>query len=105
MDTSGNLVYYDFGMMDEPRRSSRRGSRSLLCFGCLKGAMIDDIQLGVKAKQLVDAVETAGVLAKGRTDCRPSKCSRYFIRRSKIAVERPVRRHQSSRRWARSCNP
>ena len=27
--------------------------------------MIDDIQLGVKAKQLVDAVETAGVLAKG----------------------------------------
>ena len=42
--------------------------------------MIDDIQLGVKAKQLVDAVETAGVLAKGADRLSSEQLARYFIR-------------------------
>ena len=54
--------------------------------------MIDDIQLGVKAKQLVDAVETAGVLAKGADRLSSEQLARYFIRAFKnkqLGVETP----------------
>ena len=80
VDTSGNLVYYDFGMMDELSPNVKAGFKEF-CFALFEGGpMIDDIQLGVKAKQLVDAVETAGVLAKGADRLSSEQLARYFIR-------------------------
>jgi len=80
VDTSGNLVYYDFGMMDELKPNVKDGFKEF-CFALFEGGpMIDDIQLGVKAKQLVDAVETMGVLAKGADRLSCEQLARYFIR-------------------------
>jgi len=80
VDTKGNLVYYDFGMMDELSPNVKAGFKEF-CFALFEGGpMIDDIQLGVKAKQLVDAVETAGVLAKGADRLSSEQLARYFIR-------------------------
>mmetsp|Transcript_32714 Transcript_32714/g.98425 ORF Transcript_32714/g.98425 Transcript_32714/m.98425 type:complete len:704 (+) Transcript_32714:207-2318(+) len=80
VDTDGNLVYYDFGMMDELSPNVKQGFKEF-CFALFEGGpMISDIQLGVKAKQLVDAVETAGVLAKGADRLSSEQLARYFIR-------------------------
>ena len=80
VDTDGNLVYYDFGMMDELSPNIKTGFKEF-CFALFEGGpVIDDIQLGLKAKQLVDAVETAGVLAKGADRLSSEQLARYFIR-------------------------
>jgi len=80
VDTDGNLVYYDFGMMDELKPNVKEGFKEF-CFALFEGGpMIDDLQLGVKAKQLVDAVEEAGVLAKGADRLSSEQLARYFIR-------------------------
>ena len=121
VDTKGNLVYYDFGMMDRRRRTSRRGSRSSasrssrarsrrpVVLWCLQTRSCPSHDAGVvsfsslrpfgtdrnaphrrphdrrhpagrEAKQLVDAVETAGVLAKGADRLSSEQLARYFIR-------------------------
>ena len=56
--------------------------------------MIDDIQLGVKAKQLVDAVETAGVLAKGadRLIVRAARALLHPRVQGQAARQGPLRR-------------
>jgi len=80
VDTSGNLVYYDFGMMDELKPNVREGFKEF-CFALFEGGpMIDELKLQEKAKQLVDAVETAGVLAKGADRLACEQLARYFIR-------------------------
>ncbi|KAH8075416.1 hypothetical protein JL721_1422 [Aureococcus anophagefferens] len=80
VDTAGNLVYYDFGMMDELKPNVKDGFKEFCSALFEGGPMIDDIQLGVKAKQLVDAVETMGVLAKGADRLSCEQLARYFIR-------------------------
>merc|ERR1719183_2593671 len=55
VDDKGNLVYYDFGMMDELKPNVREGFKEL-CFALFEGGpMISDLTLNEKAKQLVDA--------------------------------------------------
>ena len=59
--------------------------------------MIDDIQLGAKAKQLVDAVAETGVSARVRTAFRPSSSratSSARSRTSSSARTAPTARHQ-----------
>mmetsp|Transcript_19517 Transcript_19517/g.58059 ORF Transcript_19517/g.58059 Transcript_19517/m.58059 type:complete len:277 (-) Transcript_19517:64-894(-) len=66
--------------MDELKPNVKEGFKEF-CFALFEGGpMIDDLQLGVKAKQLVDAVEEAGVLAKGADRLSSEQLARYFIR-------------------------
>ena len=70
VDKSGNLVYYDYGMMDELKPTVREGFRNL-CFSLFEGGpFIDDIALAKQAKQFKLALEQMGVLAKGPTSSR-----------------------------------
>eukprot|EP00804_Cyclotella_cryptica_P025063 CCRYP_016551-RB/>CCRYP_016551-RB protein AED:0.07 eAED:0.07 QI:73/0.25/0.4/1/0.25/0.4/5/0/720 len=69
VDTQGNLVYYDFGMMDELKPNVRSGFRKF-CTALF----------AVNAKSLVDGVEEAGVLARGADRLAVEKLARYFMR-------------------------
>jgi len=83
VDDKGNLVYYDFGMMDELKPNVREGFRSF-CTALFKGGpTIGDLDLALNAKQLVDGVEQAGVLAKGADRLAVEKFARYFMRNFK----------------------
>lgn len=80
VDTSGNLVYYDFGMMDELKPNVRSGFRKFCTALFAGGPMIGDMELAENAKVLVDGVEEAGVLAKGADRLAVEKLARYFMR-------------------------
>lgn len=80
VDTEGNLVYYDFGMMDELKPNVRSGFRKFCTALFAGGPMISDIDLAKNAKMLVDGVEEAGVLARGADRLAVEKLARYFMR-------------------------
>jgi predicted unusual protein kinase regulating ubiquinone biosynthesis (AarF/ABC1/UbiB family) len=80
VDEKGNLVYYDFGMMDELKPNVREGFRKFCTALFTGGPMIDDTTLAKNAKQLVDGVEQAGVLARGADRLAVEKLARYFMR-------------------------
>ena len=80
VDTSGNLVYYDFGMMDELKPNVKAGFRTFCKALFAGGPMISDLELAKNAKQLVDGVEEAGVLAKGADRLAVEKLARFFMR-------------------------
>jgi predicted unusual protein kinase regulating ubiquinone biosynthesis (AarF/ABC1/UbiB family) len=80
VDDKGNLVYYDFGMMDELRPNVRSGFRKFCSALFAGGPMIGDLDLAQNAKQLVDGVEEAGVLARGADRLAVEKLARYFMR-------------------------
>ncbi|EED88809.1 hypothetical protein THAPSDRAFT_37294, partial [Thalassiosira pseudonana CCMP1335] len=69
VDNQGNLVYYDFGMMDELKPNVRSGFRKFCT------ALFAE-----NAKMLVDGVEEAGVLARGADRLAVEKLARYFMR-------------------------
>lgn len=80
VDSEGNLVFYDFGMMDELKPNVREGFRTFCTALFEGGPMIDDLQLAKNAKVLVDGVEQAGVLARGADRLAVEKLARYFMR-------------------------
>ncbi|KAG7356367.1 ABC1 family-domain containing protein [Nitzschia inconspicua] len=80
VDDKGNLVFYDFGMMDELKPNVREGFRNFCTALFAGGPTIDDIALAKNARQLVDGVEQAGVLAKGSDRLAVEKLARYFMR-------------------------
>ena len=80
VDTEGNLVYYDFGMMDELKPNVRSGFRKFCTALFAGGPMISDTDLAKNAKMLVDGVEEAGVLARGADRLAVEKLARYFMR-------------------------
>lgn len=83
VDTSGNLVYYDFGMMDELKPNVREGFRTFCTALFAGGPVIKDAQLAQNAKMLVDGVEEAGVLAGNADRLAVEKLARYFMRQFK----------------------
>jgi len=80
VDNKGNLVYYDFGMMDELKPNVRSGFRKFCTALFSGGPMIGDMELAQNAKVLVDGVEEAGVLARGADRLAVEKLARYFMR-------------------------
>jgi len=80
VDDKGNLVYYDFGMMDELKPNVREGFRKFCTALFAGGPMVNDNTLAKNAKQLVDGVEEAGVLARGSDRLAVEKLARYFMR-------------------------
>ena len=80
VDGEGNLVYYDFGMMDELKPNVRSGFRKFCTALFDGGPTISDIDLARNAKMLVDGVEEAGVLARGADRLAVEKLARYFMR-------------------------
>jgi len=79
-DEKGNLVYYDFGMMDELKPNVKSGFRKFCTALFAGGPTISDSQLATNAKDLVNGVEQAGVLAKGADRLAVEKLARYFMR-------------------------
>lgn len=79
-DTDGNLVFYDYGMMDELRPNVRSGFRTFCGALFSGGPMVDDLTLAKNAKSLVDGVEEAGVLARGADRLAVEKLARFFMR-------------------------
>lgn len=80
VDAQGNLVYYDFGMMDELKPNVRSGFRKFCTALFAGGPVIGDLELALNAKSLVDGVEEAGVLARGADRLAVEKLARYFMR-------------------------
>lgn len=80
VDTKGNLVFYDYGMMDELKPNVSSGFRKFCTALFAGGPMISDLELAKNAKILVDGVEEAGVLAKGADRLAVEKLARYFMR-------------------------
>ncbi|KAL3930462.1 MAG: hypothetical protein SGBAC_011756 [Bacillariaceae sp.] len=80
VDDKGNLVYYDFGMMDELKPNVREGFRTFCSALFAGGPMINDAELAKNAKRLVDGVEQAGVLARGADRLAVEKLARFFMR-------------------------
>jgi predicted unusual protein kinase regulating ubiquinone biosynthesis (AarF/ABC1/UbiB family) len=80
LTTDGNLVYYDFGMMDELKPYVRSGFRKFCTALFAGGPKISDAELAKNAKVLVDGVEEAGVLSKGADRLAVEKLARYFMR-------------------------
>ena len=60
VDDKGNLVYYDFGMMDELKPNVREGFRKFCTALFAGGPTVSDRVLAQNAKKLVDGVEEAG---------------------------------------------
>mmetsp|Transcript_21084 Transcript_21084/g.23951 ORF Transcript_21084/g.23951 Transcript_21084/m.23951 type:complete len:795 (-) Transcript_21084:171-2555(-) len=80
VDTKGNLVFYDYGMMDELKPNVSSGFRKF-CTALFKGGpMVSDSELAKNAKLLVDGVEEAGVLAKGADRLAVEKLAVFFMR-------------------------
>jgi len=79
-DEKGNLVYYDFGMMDELKPNVKSGFRKFCTALFAGGPMIGELDLAKNAKSLVDGVEEAGVLARGADRLAVEKLARYFMR-------------------------
>jgi len=80
VDTEGNLVFYDYGMMDELRPNVRSGFRKFCSALFAGGPTVSDATLAKNAKKLVDGVEEAGVLARGADRLAVEKFARYFMR-------------------------
>ncbi|OEU17489.1 ABC1-domain-containing protein [Fragilariopsis cylindrus CCMP1102] len=80
VDDEGNLVYYDFGMMDELKPNVREGFRKFCTALFAGGPTVSDQTLAKNAKLLVDGVEEAGVLAKGSDRLAVEKLARFFMR-------------------------
>lgn len=80
VDTEGNLVFYDFGMMQDLKPNVREGFRTFCTALFAGGPQINDIDLAKNAKKLVDGVEQAGVLARGADRLAVEKLARYFMR-------------------------
>jgi len=80
VDDKGNLVYYDFGMMDELKPNVREGFRKFCTALFAGGPMVSDATLAKNAKELIDGVEEAGVLARGSDRLAVEKLARYFMR-------------------------
>lgn len=80
VDDDGNLVYYDFGMMDELKPNVRSGFRKFCTALFAGGPVVGDAELAENAKVLVDGVEEAGVLARGTDRLAVEKLARYFMR-------------------------
>ena len=80
VDTKGNLVFYDYGMMDELKPNVSSGFKKFCTALFAGGPMISDMELAKNAKILVDGVEEAGVLAKGADRLAVEKLARYFMR-------------------------
>lgn len=80
VDDKGNLVYYDFGMMDELKPNVREGFRKFCTALFAGGPTVSDIELAKNAKMLVDGVEQAGVLSRGSDRLAVEKLARYFMR-------------------------
>lgn len=85
MDKEGNLVYYDFGMMDELKPNVLKGLRTFCIALFAGGPMISDLQLAKNAKDLVKGVEQAGVLSRDADRLAVEKLARYFMRTFKDA--------------------
>ena len=66
--------------MDELKPNVREGFRKFCTALFAGGPTIGDIGLAKNAKQLVDGVEQAGVLAKGSDRLAVEKLARYFMR-------------------------
>jgi predicted unusual protein kinase regulating ubiquinone biosynthesis (AarF/ABC1/UbiB family) len=76
----GQLVFYDFGQMDELKPNVREGLRTF-CTALFKGGpTISDTQLAINAKDLVKGVEQAGVLSKSADRLAVEKLARFFMR-------------------------
>ena len=80
VDDEGNLVFYDYGMMDELKPNVSSGFRKFCTALFAGGPMISDLDLAKNAKDLVDGVEEAGVLAKGADRLAVEKLARFFMR-------------------------
>lgn len=80
VDAKGNLVVYDYGMMDELSPNVRSGFRKFCTALFAGGPMISDLELAKNAKVLVDGVEEAGVLARGADRLAVEKLARFFMR-------------------------
>eukprot|EP00614_Pseudopedinella_elastica_P002160 CAMPEP_0172611906 /NCGR_PEP_ID=MMETSP1068-20121228/31538_1 /TAXON_ID=35684 /ORGANISM="Pseudopedinella elastica, Strain CCMP716" /LENGTH=804 /DNA_ID=CAMNT_0013415995 /DNA_START=13 /DNA_END=2427 /DNA_ORIENTATION=+ len=79
VDKQGNLVYYDYGMMDELTPTVREGFRNL-CFALFEGGpFISDMALARQARQFKLALEQMGVLAKGADTLAVEKFGRFCI--------------------------
>ncbi|GAX17221.1 aarF domain-containing kinase [Fistulifera solaris] len=85
VDKQGNLVFYDFGQMDELKPNVSNGLKTFCKALFAGGPMISDLQLARNAKELVNGVEQAGVLSKGADRLAVEKLSRYFMRSFKDA--------------------
>lgn len=85
VDKQGNLVFYDFGQMDELKPNVSNGLKTFCKALFAGGPMISDLQLAGNAKELVNGVEQAGVLSKGADRLAVEKLSRYFMRSFKDA--------------------
>lgn len=80
MNKGGQLVFYDFGQMDELQPNVKQGLRTF-CTALFKGGpMISDLELAKNAKDLVKGVEQAGVLSTGADRLAVEKLARYFMR-------------------------
>jgi len=80
VDVNGNLVFYDFGMMDDLSPKVRSGFRKFCTALFAGGPMISDADLAKNARLLVDGVEEAGVLARGADRLAVDKLARFFMR-------------------------
>jgi predicted unusual protein kinase regulating ubiquinone biosynthesis (AarF/ABC1/UbiB family) len=80
VDEKGNLVFYDYGMMDTLKPNVRSGFRKFCTALFSGGPMINDIDLSKNAKELVNGVEEAGVLAVGADRLAVEKLARFFMR-------------------------
>eukprot|EP00543_Licmophora_paradoxa_P000761 CAMPEP_0202453848 /NCGR_PEP_ID=MMETSP1360-20130828/11733_1 /ASSEMBLY_ACC=CAM_ASM_000848 /TAXON_ID=515479 /ORGANISM="Licmophora paradoxa, Strain CCMP2313" /LENGTH=720 /DNA_ID=CAMNT_0049073041 /DNA_START=182 /DNA_END=2344 /DNA_ORIENTATION=+ len=80
VDKEGNLVYYDFGMMDELKPNVKNGFRTFCSALFAGGPTVSDLTLSRNAKDLVDGVEEAGVLARGADRLAVEKLARFFMR-------------------------
>ena len=85
VNEQGDLVFYDFGQMDELKPNVRKGLRTFCTALFAGGPKISDTQLAKNAKELVSGVEQAGVLSKNADRLAVEKLARYFMRSFKDA--------------------
>eukprot|EP00238_Polyblepharides_amylifera_P006966 CAMPEP_0196574902 /NCGR_PEP_ID=MMETSP1081-20130531/4506_1 /TAXON_ID=36882 /ORGANISM="Pyramimonas amylifera, Strain CCMP720" /LENGTH=729 /DNA_ID=CAMNT_0041893047 /DNA_START=269 /DNA_END=2458 /DNA_ORIENTATION=+ len=85
VNKEGQLIFYDFGMMDELKPNVREGFRNFCISLFSGGPFIDDIALASNAKGLVRSLEQMGVLASGADTLATEKLGRFFIRNFKNA--------------------
>jgi predicted unusual protein kinase regulating ubiquinone biosynthesis (AarF/ABC1/UbiB family) len=80
VNEQGQLVVYDYGLMDELKPNVKEGFRTFCTALFAGGPTIADTQLAKNAKQLVKGVEQAGVLDKNADRLAVEKLARYFMR-------------------------
>lgn len=80
VNEQGQLVFYDFGLMDELKPNVRKGFRTFCTALFAGGPKISDMDLARNAKDLVRGVEQAGVLSKDADRLAVEKLARFFMR-------------------------